>query len=535
MSDDSCIQCQNVVRPRQEALQCDGCQKWQHRTCNSDPSIVVDRSFDIPKQVQEDSIADEYIGDIPEDDPTVHCKPLKRAAESKRKLCDSGDFNYTVKKQKNDHILWRCTKRNKTINCPATVIQDGDNFKPGMKEHVHPAEPGSVIAVMIKKEIKAKARDAVFGQSSKTIVTSVLRQHADIDAPEPSRPNPSSLQRTCNRVTASLTPDDPKDLDFELDLDYLDQKAPDFYQKDVVVGNNRHLIFYTDRQLQLLAKAKTWYMDGTFRIVNAPWMQMFSIHAFVRSGDSMKQVPLVFCFMSGKSQEDYYQVLRAIDRRLPEHLKLQGMVVDFEAGLWQALRQRFPGTPIQGCAFHWAQAVFRKIQENGLQSAYNKKDAVYTYLRQVMALPFLPPEHIPDTFRQLDEKADHPGVQKVMDYIYKTWIRNSVFDIDYWCVFMSSIRTNNDVEGWHNSVNTRVCTRGPVPFYSLVTELFKEASDIPLQLKLVSEGKLQRYQRKQSRQTQGRLFALWDEYCNNSISASRLLKECASVYGPPPK
>ncbi|CAC5417309.1 unnamed protein product [Mytilus coruscus] len=173
--------------------------------------------------------------------------------------------------------------------------------------------------------------------------------------------------------------------------------------------------------------------------------------------------------------------------------------------------------------------------EHATVSAYNNKDTVYTYLRQVMALPFLPPEHIPDTFRQLDEKADHPGVQKVMDYIYKTWIRNSVFDIDYWCVFMSSIRTNNDVEGWHNSVNTRVCTRGPVPFYSLVTELFKEASDIPLQLKLVSEGKLQRYQRKHSRQTQGRLFALWDEYCNNSISASRLLKECASVYGPPPK
>ncbi|XP_071133066.1 uncharacterized protein [Mytilus edulis] len=184
MSDDSCIQCQNVVRPRQEALQCDGCQKWQHRTCNSgvprdqyrqavkdhaqlewkcvtcteiideDPSIVIDRSFDIPEQVQEDSIADESIGDIPEDDPTVHYQTIEEGSNrGKRKLCDSDGFNYTVKKQKNDHILWRCTKRNKTINCPATVIQDGDNFKPGMKEHVHPAEPGSVIAVMIKKEL----------------------------------------------------------------------------------------------------------------------------------------------------------------------------------------------------------------------------------------------------------------------------------------------------------------------------------------------------------------------------------------------
>ncbi|CAC5397976.1 unnamed protein product [Mytilus coruscus] len=162
--------------------------------------------------------------------------------------------------------------------------------------------------------------------------------------------------------------------------------------------------------------------------------------------------------------------------------------------------------------------------EHATVSAYKKKDTVYTYLRQVMALPFLPPEHIPDTFRQLDEKADHPGVQKVMDYIYKTWIRNSVFDIDYWCVFMSSICTNNNVEGWHNSVNTRVCTRGPVPFYSLVTELFKEASDIPLQLKLVSEGNLQRYQRKHCSQTQGQFFCFVGLNCNNSISRPDYLR-----------
>lgn len=63
----------------------------------------------------------------------------------------------------------------------------------------------------------------------------------------------------------------------QLDIDNLDQIAPDFYKKDVIVGNNRHLIFYTDHQLKLLAKAKTWYIDGTFRIVNTPWILMFSV------------------------------------------------------------------------------------------------------------------------------------------------------------------------------------------------------------------------------------------------------------------
>lgn len=53
----------------------------------------------------------------------------------KRKLVDSTGFSYTVKKQKNDHVLWRCTKRSKTINCPATIIQDGDDYRPGQKQH----------------------------------------------------------------------------------------------------------------------------------------------------------------------------------------------------------------------------------------------------------------------------------------------------------------------------------------------------------------------------------------------------------------
>jgi hypothetical protein len=58
---------------------------------------------------------------------------------------------------------------------------------------------------------------------------------------------------------------------------------------------------------------------------------------------------------------------------------------------------------------------------------------------------------------------------------------------------MCSIRTNNDVEGWHNNLNSRVGSRDPVPFYLLVTELFKEASDLPMTLRLVTEGKLRRY------------------------------------------
>ena len=40
-----------------------------------------------------------------------------------------------------------------------------------------------------------------------------------------------------------------------------------------------------------------------------------------------------------------------------------------------------------------------------LYAAYNRRGGVYSFLRLVMALPFLPHEHIRDAFLDLDDKA----------------------------------------------------------------------------------------------------------------------------------
>lgn len=46
---------------------------------------------------------------------------------------------------------------------------------------------------------------------------------------------------------------------------------------------------------------------------------------------------------------------------------VERFVADFESGLWQALRSVFDSPVIQGCAFHWGQAVWRKVQDLGLK------------------------------------------------------------------------------------------------------------------------------------------------------------------------
>lgn len=89
----------------------------------------------------------------------------------------------------------------------------------------------------------------------------------------------------------------------------MQENMPEFNSIDVDAAGHRHLLLYTDHQLELLGKAKTWYMDATFRVVNRPWMQLFTINSFIRSGTHMKQVPLMYCFMSSKRKADYYEVI----------------------------------------------------------------------------------------------------------------------------------------------------------------------------------------------------------------------------------
>ena len=112
----------------------------------------------------------------------------------------------------------------------------------------------------------------------------------ELNAGCPALSKPEHMARAANRLRQRLRPEDPKDLDFEIMEDCIPQG---FFQAEVYVKERRQLIFATDEQLTILAKAKSWYLDGTFKLVRKPFQQLVTINAFVRPGDHAKQVPLV--------------------------------------------------------------------------------------------------------------------------------------------------------------------------------------------------------------------------------------------------
>jgi len=97
--------------------------------------------------------------------------------------------------------------------------------------------------------------------------------------------------RVANRCRQRLRPAAPTDLSFELELDKL---PANFFRHDVRVKDRRHIIFATDHQLELLAKARRWYIDGTFWVVREPFKQLVTIHAFVKNEGNIYVVFLSF-------------------------------------------------------------------------------------------------------------------------------------------------------------------------------------------------------------------------------------------------
>ena len=52
MTGNECLRCNSTVRPRQEARQCDNCQRWQHRVCEYHFILQCEKYIDVRRYLK---------------------------------------------------------------------------------------------------------------------------------------------------------------------------------------------------------------------------------------------------------------------------------------------------------------------------------------------------------------------------------------------------------------------------------------------------------------------------------------------------
>ncbi|KRX52339.1 hypothetical protein T09_8734 [Trichinella sp. T9] len=70
------------------------------------------------------------------------------------------------------------------------------------------------------------------------------------------------------------------------------------------------------------------------------------------------------------------------------------IICDFETALIPAIRGYFPNTRVQGCYFHFCQAVHRKVGELGLKTRYRQHGETRGKIKMLLATVFLPVPHV---------------------------------------------------------------------------------------------------------------------------------------------
>lgn len=95
-------------------------------------------------------------------------------------------------------------------------------------------------------------------------------------------------------------------------------------------------------------------------------------------------------------------------------------------------------------------------------------------------------------------------------------------------MFRRTVRTNNDVEGWHNRLNT-MARHGGVPFYKLVLQLRQEAEVVDV---AVRSADLERESNRVYTALEKRIQKAWDEYMEGAWTTSHFLRAISSCYSP---
>ena len=129
---------------------------------------------------------------------------------------------------------------------------------------------------------------------------------------------------------------------------------------------------------------------------------------------------------------------------------------DWEPAARNAMKKALPNSELYGCWFHFTQRIWAKTQNVGLAQEFRNNQDIECYIKQLMAIPYLPSSLINPTYTCLQMPSldtSDPNMiklQKLKKYFKKRWL--SQIEPGELSVYNLNIATNNAAE--------RATTRG---------------------------------------------------------------------------
>jgi len=228
---------------------------------------------------------------------------------------------------------------------------------------------------------------------------------------------------------------------------------------DFFVNEKRVIGLSTNFLLSLLPSSHTLTCDGTFKIVPSPFLQLFIIYSF----NGSFHIPCAFFLLCEKSKVLYQEVFRKLKEYCFESMNLvlnpKQFVTDFENAILSAISLEFPNTQLQGCYFHFNQAIIKNLSKLQLKKLYKKNTFFFTLIKMLTSLAYLPINDVIQAFNELKTLISErfPEAVPFLQYFENHWINNISPHI--WSVCSRVLTTNNHAEGYNKKVKDQIGRR----------------------------------------------------------------------------
>jgi hypothetical protein len=203
-------------------------------------------------------------------------------------------------------------------------------------------------------------------------------------------------------------------------------------------------------------------------------------------------IPFLFCLLPNKTQDTYQRALHSIfmamDNFMEDEYRPETIILDFEKAEEMAFRNLVAGIYVHGCLFHFRQAVFKNIQQKGLQQQYIENANFRRLIKKFAALTFCDVADVKNRYvdlaiEMIQRFGDTEENQNFLEYFENTWTgrlrRNPRFSIEMWnsrhVTEINLPRTTNSLESWHNILAKRFSCRHP-NFFKFVEGIIQEES-----------------------------------------------------------